>query len=104
MKLTFVILALLVSLCIAPPRIQTKAELAYREKFYQNTSPLTQSLEFKVVKSVPNLENLGYMYHLEGDKNLEAMQTLAKIEVYGDVARYANGIQSFKYLIGGAAE
>ena len=53
MKLTFVILALLVSLCIAAIQ-PTKASKAAEEKFFKNTSPLTQSLEFKVVNSAPN--------------------------------------------------
>ena len=103
MKLTFVVLALLVSLCIAALR-PTKESIAAQEKFFKNTSPVTQSLEFKVVNSVPNYQKLGYMYHLEGDKNLEAIQNSAQIEIYGDIARWSNDIHNYKYLIGSADE
>ena len=79
MKLTFAILAILVTLCAAKGIIPTRAEQAIRDKFFENSSPLTQTVEFRVVSSVPNLKNLNYLYHLEGDKNLEVIQTSAQI-------------------------
>ena len=78
MKLTFAILAILVTLCAART-FQSPAEYAYRQKFFDNSSPLTQTVEFKIVSSVPNLKNLNYLYHLEGDRNLEVIQTSAQI-------------------------
>ena len=79
MKLSFVILAILVTLCAARGQRLSPADQAIRDKFFENSSPLTQTVEFRVVKSVPILKNLKFLYHLEGDRNLEVIQTSAQI-------------------------
>ena len=73
MKLTFAILAILVTLCAAKRVALSPADQAIRDQFFKDSSPLTQTVEFKVINSVPNVKNLNFLYHLEGDRNLEVI-------------------------------